>query len=254
LIWWDLPAWLGYVSAAEDLTAAVKPKAVVIAAGEWLGRAWEPAGFRWIASRMRLERRVGALVHQIHLQASRHNRADQLVRIGPMLNVRDGVLRKWRRANHESVVPPADDFVCGHLLGYASGRAAGYLYGDAPDGDIDLTDPMMRRQRLETFADMFRQAVLPWFDEASDPQWIVTSRAGDYTNRPSALVEWLASRDQEAQIGTYIHRYLARKPEAQQRYETGRTKGKAGLSHAELQGGDMAEELGWSAAKLTPSL
>lgn len=246
--------WLGYVSAAEDLAAAVQPKAVVIAAGEWLGRALEPAGFRWIPSRMRLERRVEALVHQVHLQSSRYNRADQLISVGTMLNVRDVVLRKWRRGNQESVLPPADDFVCGHLLGYASGRAGGYLYGDAPDGDIDLTDPRMRRQRLETFADMFKQAVLPWFDEASNTERIATSRAGDYTNRPSALVEWLASRDQEVQIGTYIHRYLARDPGARQRYETGRAKGEAGLSHTELQGGDMAEELGWSVGKLAPSL
>ncbi|GAA2584366.1 hypothetical protein GCM10010435_72790 [Winogradskya consettensis] len=201
---------------------------------------------------MRLERRVGVLVHQVHLQASRYNRADECVRVGTMLNVRDGVLRKWRRGNPESVVPPADDFVCGHLLGYASGRAGGYLYGDASDGDIDLTDLRMRRQRLEIFADMFRQAVLPWFDEASDPERVATSRAGDYTNRPSALVEWLASRDRVAQIGTYVHRYLARTPSAQQRYEAGRAKGEAGLPHAELQGGDMAEELGWSVAKLTP--
>lgn len=242
------------MSAAEDLTAAVQPKAVVIAAGEWLGRALEPDGFRWIPSRMRLERRIGILVHQVHLQASRYNRADQMVRVGTMLNLRDGVLRKWRRGNQEFVVPPADDFVCGHLLGYASGRAGGYLYGTAPDGDIDLTDPVMRRQRLETFVDMFRQAVLPWFGEASDPERIATSRAGDCTNRPSALVEWLASRDHGAQIGTYINRYLARNPGAQQRYETGRAKGEAGLSHAELQGGDMAEELGWSVSKLTPSL
>jgi hypothetical protein len=203
---------------------------------------------------MRLERRVGALVHQVHLQGSRYNRANQLVRVGTMLNVRDGVLREWRRGNQESVVPPADDFVCGHLLGYASGRAGGYLYGDALDGDIDLTDPFMRWQRLEAFAVMFRQAVLPWFDEAGDPERIATSRAGDCTNRPSALVEWLASRDQEARIGTYVHRYLARMPGAQQQYDTGRAKGEAGLSHAELQGGDVAEALGWSVAKLSPSL
>ncbi|MGK5681681.1 hypothetical protein [Actinoplanes sp. URMC 104] len=242
------------MTPAKNLMAAVQPRAVVIAAGEWLGEALASTGFRWVPRPMRLERQVDTLVHQVRLEPSRHNRVGHLVTVGTMLNVRDSALQQWRHVHQELSVLPADDIVCGHLLGYASGRTRGYLYGDAADGDIDLTDPMMRQQHLETFAAMFRQAVLPWFDEASDPRRIATSRAGDYTNRPSALVEWLASRDQEAQIGTYVNRYLARTPGAQQRYETGRAKSEAGLSHSELQGGDMAEELGWSVAKLTRSL
>jgi hypothetical protein len=72
--------------------------------------------------------------------------------------------------------------VVGHLLGYASGRANGYLYSDADDGNLDLTEPAEREHRLAALVAMFREAVLSWFSEASTPELLVASRAGDYTN------------------------------------------------------------------------
>jgi hypothetical protein len=108
-----------------------------------------------------------------------------------------------------------DDFVCGHLLGYASGRSNGYLYGDAEDGDIYLTEPAERERRLEAFVAMFGNAVLPWFAEASEPELIVASRAGDYTNDPVALIEWLASRGRQDLIAAYAQRYLTRQAGAE---------------------------------------
>jgi hypothetical protein len=178
-------------------------------AGAWLGEALAPAGFAWMPRGKRLQRQAGTLVHQVHLQPKRWNRQGQSAEFGTMLNVRDPALKAWRHTNTDRVRQPLNDYVCGHLLGYASGRVNGYLYGDAQDGDVDLTDPAQREHRLEAFASMFRMAVLPWFDEASDPERIVKSRAGDYTNNPSALVEWLASRDRADLIDEYIQRYLS---------------------------------------------
>ncbi|MDR6319584.1 hypothetical protein [Actinoplanes couchii] len=229
-----------------DLDAAVRPADVIAAAGAWLGAELAPSGFVWVPRSKRLQRQVGTLVHQVHVQAYRGNRAGQAIRIGTMLNVREVALRSWREANLGRVMEPVDDFVCGHLLGYASGRSNGYVYGDAKDGDVDLTDPAQREMRLRAFATMFHEAVLPWFDEASDPERIVGSRAGDYTNNPSALVEWLASRDRPDLVGDYADRYLARTPGAQASFERGTARAEAGVPHK----GDIAEGLGWSVARL----
>ena len=195
----------------EELTSATAPRDVVNAAGAWLGDALASAGFGWVPSSRRLERRLGGLQHQVHLQPSRYNRAGQLIKVGTMLNVREAALRDWRRAHRASALSD-DDLICAHLLGYASGRSGGYLYGSAEDGDIDLTEPATRKRRIEAFTAMFREAVLPWFDEASNPELIVASRAGDCTNSPTALVEWLASRSRPELIDAYARRFLARTP------------------------------------------
>jgi len=229
--------------------APEKPRHVVTAAGRWLGDELAPSGFRWLRGSSRLERRASTLVQQIHIQPSRHNRAGLLVKVGTMLNVRDPDLLGWRRQHPDLVVHPANDFVCGHLLGYASGRANGRFYGDATDGDIDLTDPSQRVSRLAAFAAMLREAVLPWFDEASDPDLIVTSRAGDHTNSPVALVEWLASRNRTDLIDPYARRYLARHPWADGAYRAGAAA--AGQHLPPPLTGNFAAALGWSATTLT---
>ena len=242
------------MTAEQDLTAFTRPRDVVAAAGDWLGAALAPSGFGWLPRPRRLQRRVGTLVHQVHLQPGRHNRAGGPITVTTMLNVREPALREWRRANDHRVVPPIDDFVCGHLLGYASGRTGGYRYGSPEDGDIDLSDPVTRRQRLEAFAVMFRQAVLPWFDEASDPDLVVDSRAGDYTNSPRALVEWLASRNRPDLVDEYVRRYLARTPGARPRFQAGVRAGSAPSPTGRPSGsppGDQAGMLGWSVARLT---
>jgi hypothetical protein len=170
-----------------------------------------------------------------------------------MLNVREPALKLWRRANADRVRQPASDHVCGHLLGYASGRTNGCLYGDAQDGDIDLTDPAQREHRLETFASMFRTAVLPWFDEASDPELIVKSRAGDCTNDPSALVEWLASRNRADLIDEYVRHHLSRNPAARPSFEEGAAKARSAVPSANVLSGNEALVLGWSATSLMES-
>ncbi|MCW6005244.1 hypothetical protein K1W54_11715 [Micromonospora sp. CPCC 205371] len=99
--------------------------------------------------------------------------------------------------DHPGLVAAATDrdLVCAHLLGYAAGRANGYLYGDAADGDLHLTDPASRERTMTALVAIVREGVLPWFAEASDPDTIVTSRAADYTSDPVAIAEWLASRE-----------------------------------------------------------
>jgi hypothetical protein len=53
---------------------------------------------------------------------------------------------------------------------------------------------------------MLRNSILPWFAEAGDPDLVVASRAGDYTNSKVALVEWLASRNRPDLVAAYAQR------------------------------------------------
>ncbi|MBU2669178.1 hypothetical protein KOI35_37265 [Actinoplanes bogorensis] len=227
----------------DALIESTAPKDVVAAAGAWLGAALEPSGFAWSLRPARLERRVGPLIHQVHFQSSRYNRAGQSILVSTMLNIREPALRRWRRAHPGRTRVEAGDSVCGHPLGYASGRSGGYLYGSYEDGQIDLTDPATREAKLDAFAAMMREAVLPWFDEASDPDRIVTSRAADYTD-PSLVIEWLASRDRPDLVDAYVDRYLSRHPDLRARYEAGRSS-RPGATD------DLAELLGRSHARLT---
>ena len=190
------------------------------AAGIWLGTALEADGFQWMSRSLRLQRRLGTLRHQLHIQPSKYNRTGKLVKVSTILNVRDSRLSIWRRA-HPDLVVNDGDFVCGHLLGYASGRANGYFYGSPEDGDIDLTDPLDREAQLQTFVAMLRNSVLPWYAEASEPELIVTSRAGDCTNDPVSIVEWLASRSRSDLITAYADRYRAHDPRADDAYFEG---------------------------------
>ena len=151
-------------------------------------------------------------------------------------------------AHPHLVVPPADsDVVCGHLLGYASGRANGYLYGDAHDGNIDLTEPAQRPARLIQFAGMVQQAVLPWFAEAAEPDLIVISRAGDYS-LPFTVMEWLASRNRLDLVRSYGQRYLARHPGSEPRFAQGSTAAAAGQPCPPVN--DLAVVAGWSSTML----
>nr|BFE56419.1 hypothetical protein GCM10020063_009450 [Dactylosporangium thailandense] len=145
---------------------------------------------------------------------------------------------------------PADqDLVCAHLLGYASGRANGYVYGDASDGDIDLAEPVERAGRLQRFVAMVREGVLPWFAEASDPDTIVGSRAGVCTNNPVALLEWLASRGRPDLIHRYAERYRARYPDIEQRWADGVAAAHAGRPCP--HGSDIVPQVAWSTTTLT---
>ncbi|WP_238006514.1 hypothetical protein KZZ52_16375 [Dactylosporangium sp. AC04546] len=234
----------------EELQAARRPRDVVDVAGSWIAGALATHGFHWLARTRTVQRQAGSLLHQIALHPSSYNRTDRLVSVSTYVGVRDPAFRRWRLAHPHLVAPPRDhDFVCGHLLGYASGRANGYLYGDAQDGDIDLTEPAERAKRLKRFVAMLEEGVLPWFTEASDPDLIVNSRAGDYTNNPVALMEWLAYQDRIDLVHSYAERYQARHPGTEQRWTHGAAAATAGRMSP--HGGDTAAAMGWCATILT---
>ncbi|GAA3284615.1 hypothetical protein Dvina_18815 [Dactylosporangium vinaceum] len=96
---------------------------------------------------------------------------------------------------------------------------------------------------------MVREAVLSWFTEASDPDSIVGSRAGDYTGNPVALLEWLASRGRIDLIHRYAERYQGRHPGSEQRWAAGVAAARAG--HPCPLGGDTLAQVAWSTAVLT---
>ncbi|MEV4623351.1 hypothetical protein AB0J74_32160 [Asanoa sp. NPDC049573] len=221
---------------------------MVLAAGAWLGEALASDGFRWTPSKLRLQRNVDGLKHQVHVQPRPYNRTGECVEVGTILNVRDRALARWRQANPDRVIS-GGDAVCGHQLGYAAGRSDGRLYGDVSDGDIDLTDPAQREQRLQRFVSMFREAILPWFAEASEPGLIVGSRAGDHTNDPTSVVEWLASRDRPDLIAAYAQRYLSRIADADESYAKGVAMARSGQSSPSTT--NQATALGWSVTRLT---
>jgi hypothetical protein len=234
----------------QELLVAGRPRDVVGVAGSWIAGALAAHGFHWLAKTRVIQRRVGGLLHEIALRPSSYNRAGKLIAVCTYVGVRDPALRRWRLMHPHLVAPPGHhDFVCGHLLGYASGRANGYLYGDAEDGDIDLTEPAERPSHLQRFVAMVREGVLPWFAEASDPDSIVDSRAGDYTNNPVALMEWLAYRDRVDLVHRYAERYRSRHPGTHQRWADAAATADAGRPSP--HGADLVTAMGWSAARLT---
>jgi len=231
------------------LVSARRPRDVADAAGAWLGDALAGQGFRWLGADRSVQRLTGGLVQRIVLQPSSRNRAGKLISISTHVTVRDPDLRRWRMARPHLIVPPADsDLVCGHLLGYASGRANGYLYGDARDGDIDLTEPAERPARLAQFVGMVQQDVLPWFAEAGEPDAIVVSRAGDYS-LPYTVMEWLARRNRLDLVRSYAERYLARHPESEPRFARGSAAAAAGQPCPLVN--DLAVVAGWAGSMLT---
>jgi hypothetical protein len=232
----------------SELVEAQAPREVVSAAGLWLAGELGPDGFAWSSSQLRLQRSWAGLHHQVHLQPSKYNRRGGPITVLAMLNVRDPALARWRRS-HPNVAVGAGDFVCGHLLGYASGRANGYLYGDASDGVLDLGDPAGRVSQLVAWLGMVREGVLPWFTEASDPDLAVRSRAGECTNSPASLVEWLASRDRLDLVPDYLDWYVTKHPWASEPIEQARRASSQGVPLDSLAA-NSAATLGWVAARV----
>jgi hypothetical protein len=231
------------------------PREVVRAAGVWIADRLRPDGFVWLPSQLTLQRSLGTLRHQIHMQPSKYNRRGGPVTVQTMLNVRDTALRRWGRL-HQDLVLVEGDYVCGHPLGYGAGRANGYLYGEYEDGEIDLSVPAERERRLAAFVRMVREAVLPWFVEASDPDLILSSRAADKTSEPERIVGWLASRGRVDLVPAFAERYLRRHPGWADGYAHGATLAARGrrpgpADHpAARPPGRPAARLGWAVAQI----
>ncbi|SDZ60536.1 hypothetical protein SAMN05421684_7063 [Asanoa ishikariensis] len=235
----------------EEPAVLPTPREVVLAAGDWIASQLQQDGFVWLPSRLTLQRSVGSVRHQIHVQPDTYNRRGGPIAVQAMLNVRDTALRRWRKANPQLVFDPDNDYVCGHFLGYATGRANGYLYGDFRDGEIDLSSPGERERHLDAFVATVRQSVLPWFAEASDPDLIVESRAADMTSSPACIVDWLASRGRIDLVPVYVARYVERHPE----WDEGVRRGVALAADGQRPeySTNWADVLGWTSAKVTES-
>ncbi|MEV0133712.1 hypothetical protein AB0H83_35270 [Dactylosporangium sp. NPDC050688] len=211
----------------EDMSAKLaaldQPAEVVGAAGEWLASRLRDDGFVWARSLAKLERRVGVRREQIHLQRSKWNRTGQLVEFGVVLNVRDGALRKWRRANPDltSCAEENDDWVCGHPLG-ALTATRGWA-------QVDLTVPASRGDQLDAFVGLLRAVALPWFDASRDPERIAVE-VPDVTVSLYVvdLAEWLVCKGNQEQAVRLVERWLAKDPGRQPDFETGRALGHEG--------------------------
>jgi len=229
--------------ALAKLMAPDQPARVVGAAGKRLASRLSDDGFVWARSLAKLERRVGVRREQIHLQSSKWNRTGELVAFGVVLNVRDGALRKWRRANPDRTryAGVNDDWVCGHPLGV--------LTATWDQAQVDLTAPDSRGDRLDAFVGLLRAVALPWFDASRDPERIVRE-APDVTVGLYVvdLAEWLVSKGDQAQAARLVERWLAEDPGRRPDFETGRSLGREG----KRPGVSMSQWVmaGWSSAVL----
>jgi hypothetical protein len=140
------------VVSGDALSMAVRPRDVVDATGGWLAVGARRRRFP-VAAAGPADAAAGAWI----AEPSVYNRAAQSILVRTYVGVADPALRQWR-IDHPGLVAAATDrdVVCGHLLGYAAGRANGYLYGDAADGDLELTEPAGRERALTALAAIVR--------------------------------------------------------------------------------------------------
>jgi hypothetical protein len=177
-----------------------QPAEVVHVAGAWLAEQLANDGFVWIKSRQTLQRRDGKRKEQIHLQSSKWNRTGEQIRFGSILNVRDGNLRAWRRAN-PTLTRRGDDWVCGHPFGN--------LTGSFLDGDIDISHPDHRTARLNEFSQKIRATALPWFAATRQPVNIADIPDQTIDLAATDLAELLISRGERHQAQALIPRWQA---------------------------------------------
>jgi hypothetical protein len=226
-----------------SLAAAEQPAEVVGAAGAWLASQLADNGFAWARSVLKLERRLGMRREQIRLQGSKWNRTGELIEFGAVLNVRDGALRKWRRAN-PSLTRYAgvnDDWVCGHPLGV--------LAATWGQGQVDLTAAAMRGERLGAFLQLLRAEALPWFDGSAGPE-LVAGLLPDVTIDLYVvdLAEWLVCRGDKEQAARLVERWLAKDPVRRSEFDAGRSLGERGERPGVSAGRWVT--VGWSSAVL----
>jgi hypothetical protein len=225
------------------LSALEQPAEVIGAAGQWLASQLRGEGFTWARSLAKLERRIGVRREQIHLQSSKWNRTGELIEFGAVLNVRDGALRKWRRANPAltSYAGVNDDWLCGHPLGV--------LTGVWHQGQVDLTAPAARSAQLDGFLRLLRAEALPWFGGSAEPE-----QAAD--KLPSVtigmyvvdLAEWLVCRGSQDAAARLMRRWLAEDSARWPDFESGRSLGEHG-ERPNISAGQWVRA-GWSSAVL----
>ncbi|GAA2357627.1 hypothetical protein Cme02nite_51420 [Catellatospora methionotrophica] len=223
--------------------ASDAPRDVIRAAGDWLATQLAAEGFAWLPSKRLLRREVDGLIQEITLQPDRYNRRGSWISAQGAIGVREPALGRWRTAN-ASRVSSGGDYICGTALGYASGRANGFRYGDYTDGELNLTDPSQRLPKLHTWLAKVRTGVIPYLDEASHPEAIVFSRAVEICGNPAGIVEWLIFRQRPQLIPPLVEYFMDNNPGWADGVEHGRALGASGGS-IPLGCSDMALRLGW---------
>nr|BFE61046.1 hypothetical protein GCM10020063_055720 [Dactylosporangium thailandense] len=217
------------------------PRIVLQEAGEWLGAALAAEGFAWRPRQKALQRERDGLIQEIAFSPSSCNRTGQSVSAVAYLAARDPALRAWRGGG--------DDRYCAIAMGYASGRANGYIYGSFHDGVFEWLDPAARADCLMKI----REGVLPWFAEASDPETIAGSFAGDSTVNPDGVVEWLASRGRPDLVAAYGERQRARYPGGDERWAAGVAAARAGRPRPGAPDHDRWLDLAWMVTRYGPA-
>ncbi len=218
-----------------------QPAEVIRVAGGWLAEELSGERFVWIKSRQTLERRVGKRKEQIHLQNSKWNRAGEMIRFDSVLNVRDGMLSAWRRANPDLTIYRGtnDDWVCGTPLGN--------LLTTFSDGGADLTFGERRAERLGEFLGRVRQVGLPWFGSTADPVEVDGIPRSALDGWTSDLAELMISRGDRGQAHDLVLRWLALGEWRQAEFDAGRALARQGL----VPGGDRrGQVVGWSSVVL----
>jgi hypothetical protein len=220
-----------------------QPAAVVGVAGEWLASRLADDGFTWARSLAKLERRIGVRREQIYLQNSTWNRTGKLITFGAILNVRDRGLRKWRRAHPHltCAAPENDDWLCGHPLGTLTGTWA--------RAQVDLTTAATRRDHLDAFLYLLREAALPWFDASRTPARIAADLPDVTVDLYVVdLVEWMMCTGNQDHAADLVRRWLARDPTRQPDFDTGTALARRGV----LPGMSTSQGItvGWSSAVL----
>jgi hypothetical protein len=244
--WFRSDVWTwhatGMVSPDQDneqLLRLDQPGEVVRAAGAWLAANLADEGFVWLKSRGTLQRRDGPWIEQIHLQNRKWNRTGELIEFGSVVNARDRDLRKWRQANPDLAFHD-DDWVCGHQFGY--------IVGSLEHGDVDLSHPEQRLQRLGDFLAKIRRAAVPWFASLRDP-----ARLGQQVDNlslsahPSSLIEFAMSRNEYDQARQIVRRWLAISPAHPARFAAGRELAQRGEKPGVM---NRAGEVGWTSTVL----
>lgn len=157
--------------------------------------------------------------------------------------MRDGVLRKWRRANpgRTGYAGVNDDWVCGHPLGVLSGT-----WNQA---QVDLTAPAGRSGTLDAFLRMLRAEALPWFDASRSPERIAMGLPEVTVDLYVVdLAEWLVCGGNRDQAARLVERWLAKDPARRAAFETGCSLGQQG----KRPGVSMSQwvSVGWSSVVL----
>jgi hypothetical protein len=225
------------------LMALDQPAAVAGVAGEWLASRLADDGFTWARSLAKLERRIGVRREQIYLQNSKWNRTGERVTFGAVLNVRDGGLRKWRRANPglTDAAPGNDDWLCGHPLGT--------LTGTWRQAQVDLTTAGTRGDHLDAFVHLLRTVALPWFAASRTPEQIAVELPDVTVDLFVVdLVEWMVCTGNHDEAAALVQRWLtsdtARRPEFDDGVTLARRGERPGISTSQWT------TVGWSSAVL----